>query len=72
MEVVNEAMRIYSLASASESNPTNPTGLQHTIRGFKVSKAPGPNGVPNKALKRLPLSAISTPLVLFDVIFRIE
>jgi len=71
IEVVNE-IRTYSLAPASESKLTNPTEVQHNIWGFKVGKTPGPNGVPNRALKRLPLSTISILLILFNVIFRIQ
>ena len=72
IEVVNEAMRTYSLAPASEAKLTNPTDVQQTIRSFKVGKALGPNGVPNRTLKHLPLSTISILLVLFNVIFRIQ
>jgi hypothetical protein len=72
MEVVNEAMQTYSLALTSQSNLTNPTGVQNTIRGFKVGKARGTNGVLNRALKHLPLSAVSILLVLFSMIFRTQ
>jgi len=71
-EVVNDLMRTYSLAPASESKLTNPTQVQHTIWGLKVGKAPGPNGVQNRALKHFPLSFLSILLVLFNVIFRIQ
>jgi hypothetical protein len=27
--------------------------VQHAIRGLKISKAPGPDGIPNRALKHL-------------------
>jgi hypothetical protein len=48
---------------------TNPTEIQHAIQGLKVGKAPGPNGIPNKSLKQLPLSTVSL-LVVFNAIFR--
>jgi hypothetical protein len=72
IEVVNEAMRTYSLAPASEPKPTNPMEIQDAIRGFKVGKAPGANGVPNRTLKHLALSAVSILFVLFNMIFRIQ
>jgi hypothetical protein len=72
IEVVNVAMRTYSLAPASEPKITNPTEVQDAIQGFKFGKAPGPNGVPNRALKHLALSAVSILFVLFNMIFRIQ
>ena len=69
IEVVNEAMRTYSLAHASEVKLANPTDVQQTIRGFKVGKALGANGVPNMALKHLPLSTVSILLMVFNMIF---
>jgi hypothetical protein len=41
IEVVNKALRAYSLAPASEPKLTNPTDFQDAIRGLKVGKAPG-------------------------------
>jgi len=67
--VVNEAMRAYSFAPASEPKLTNPTEVQDAIRGLKVGKAPGPDGIPNRALKHLPLSIVSL-LVVFNAILR--
>ena len=69
IEVVNEAMRTYLLAHASEVKLANPTDVQQTIRGFKVGKALGANGVPNMALKHLPLSTVSILLMVFNMIF---
>jgi len=72
MEVVNEAMRTYSIALANQSKLANLTGVQNTIRGFKFGKAPGQNGVPNRKLKHLPLSPVPILLVLFSIIFCIQ
>jgi len=33
---------------------TNFDEVHEAIRGLKVGKIPGPNGIPNRALKRLP------------------
>jgi len=57
--VVNEAMRKYSFAPVSEPKLTNTTEVQDAIRGLKVGKAPGPNDIPNRPLKYLPLRVVS-------------
>jgi hypothetical protein len=58
IEVVNEAMRAYSFAPASEPKLTKPTEVQDTIRGLKVGKSPGQDGIANRALKHIPLSIV--------------
>jgi hypothetical protein len=47
IELVNEAMRAYSYASACKPQLTNTTEVQSPIRGLKVCKAPDPDGIPN-------------------------
>ena len=69
---VNEAMRAYTIAPASEPKLTNPTEVQDAKRGLKVGKAPGPDGIPNRALKHLPVNVISLLVVLFNAIFRTQ
>lgn len=59
IEEVNEAIRAYSYASASESQLTNHTEVQDAILRFKVDKASCPGGIPNRDLKHLPLSVVS-------------
>jgi len=59
IEVINEAMRAYSIAPASEPKLTKTTEIQDAIRGLKVGKAPGPDGISNRALKHLTISVIS-------------
>ena len=54
IEMVNVGLRSYFMAPASEPKLTNPEEVQEAIRGLKVSKSPGPNGIPNRALKHLP------------------
>ena len=46
------------MSPASESKLTNPEKVQEAIRGLNVGKAPGPNGIPNRALKHLPQRAV--------------
>jgi hypothetical protein len=44
IELVNEAMRAYEYAPASEPNLARLSEVLQSIRGLKVGKAPGPNG----------------------------
>jgi hypothetical protein len=54
IEMVDQALRAYSFAPASEPKLTNPAAVQDAIQGLKVGKAPDPNCIPNRALKHLP------------------
>jgi len=56
------------LTPASEPKLTNPDEVHETIRGLKVSKAPGPNGIPNRALKHLPQQAVLLLAQIFKAI----
>jgi hypothetical protein len=40
--------------------------VEDAIRGLKDGKAPGPNGLPNRALKHLSQRAISLLVALFN------
>jgi hypothetical protein len=68
----DEAMRAYSFASASDPKLTNQTEVQDAIRDLKGGKAPGPDGIPKRALKYLPLRAVSLLNVLFNAILRMQ
>jgi hypothetical protein len=70
--MVDVALTAYSFASASEPKLTNPVEVQEAIRGLKVGKAPGPDGVPNRVLKHLPLRAMSLLVTLFSAILTIQ
>ena len=72
IEMVDVALRAYSFAPASEPKLTNHDGVQETIRSLKVCKAAGPDGIPNRALKHLPLRAISLLVTLFNAILTIQ
>jgi hypothetical protein len=65
-EMVSEALQAYSYAPASEPKLTNPAEVQDAIRGLKASKAPGPNGIPNRAVKHLPQRAVSLLAAIFN------
>jgi hypothetical protein len=63
---VTKALQAYSYVPASEPKLTKPMEVQEAIRGSKVGKAPGPNSLPNRALKHLPQRAISLLVALFN------
>ena len=46
IEIVDMELGSYFMAPVSEPKLTNPEVVQETIRGLKVSKAPGPNCIP--------------------------
>jgi hypothetical protein len=66
--MVDVALRSCFLNPASEPKLTNPEEFQEAIRGLKVSKAPGPNGIPNRALKHLLQRAVSLLVQIFNAI----
>jgi hypothetical protein len=66
IEKVTEVLQTYPYAPASEPNLTNPMEVQDAIQCLKVGKAPGPKGLPNRALKHLPQRAISLLVALFN------
>jgi len=63
--MVDLALRSYFVTPASESKLTDPDEVHEAIRGLKVSKALGPNGIPNRALKRLPQRVVSLLAQIF-------
>jgi hypothetical protein len=70
--MVDVGLRSYFMAPASEPNLTNPEEVQKAIRGLKVRKAPGPNGIPNRALKHLAQRAVSLLVLIFNAILHIN
>jgi len=68
IEKVDVALRSYLMTPASEPKLTNPAEGQEAIRGLKVVKAPGPKGIPNRALKHLPQRAVSLLVLIFNAI----
>ena len=72
IEMVGVALRSYFITPASEPKLTNPGEVQETIRGLKFSKAPSPNGIPNKALKHPPQRAVSLLVQIFNAILLIH
>jgi len=68
IEVVEVALRSYLMTPASEPKLTNPEEVQEVISGLKVSKVPGPNGIPNKAPMHLLQRAVSLLVLIFNAI----
>jgi len=56
------------MTPAIEPKLINPDEVQEAIMGLKVSKAPDPNGIPNRALKHLPQRAVSLLVLNFNAI----
>ena len=63
------ALKSYFMIPASEPKLSNLEEVQETIRGIRVCKAPGPNGIPNRVLKHLPQRAVSLLVLIFNAIF---
>jgi hypothetical protein len=68
VEIVGVALRPYFLTPASEPKLTTPDEVQEAIRSLKVSKAPSPNGIPNRALKHLPQRTVFLLVQIFNAI----
>jgi len=68
IEMVDVALMSHLMSPANEPRLPNPDEVQEAIRGLKVSKARGPNGIPNRALKHLPQRAVSLLLLIFNAI----
>ena len=68
IEMVDVGLRPYLMAPAGDPILTNPEAVQETFRGQKVIKAPGPNRIPNRALKHLPQQAASLLVLIFNAI----
>jgi hypothetical protein len=68
IEIVDVAMKSYFQTPVSEHKITKPDEVHEVIRGLKVGRAPGPNGIPNTALKHLPRRAVSLLVQIFNAI----
>jgi len=68
IEMVDVALRSYFQTIASEPKLTKPDEVHEANRGLKVGKKPGPNNIPNRALKHLPQRAVSLLVQIFNAI----
>jgi hypothetical protein len=66
--MVDVTLRSYFTTPASEPKLTNPEEVQEATRGLKVSRAPGPNGIPNRNLNHLPQRVVSLLVLIFNAI----
>jgi hypothetical protein len=66
--MVEMALESYLQIPASEPKLNNRDEVREAIRGLKVGKAPGPNGIANRALKHLPMRAVLVLVQIFNVI----
>ena len=69
-ERVREAMESSALAPESELLLTNPTEVSKAIAEPKVGKAPGPNGVPKRALRNRPRKAVTFLTKVFNGVLK--
>jgi hypothetical protein len=67
--MVDVALKSYVLTPASEPKLTKSDSVQEVFRGLKFGKAPGPNGIPNRAMKHLPQRAVSPLVQIFNEVF---
>jgi len=68
INMVDVALRSCFQTPASEPKLTNPDEVHEAIRGLKVGKAPGPNGIPNRDFKHLPQRTVSLLVHIFNAI----
>jgi hypothetical protein len=54
IEMLNEAMCPFGCAPTSEPKLTSPSDVIQSIKGQKIVKSPGPNGIPNRLFRHLP------------------
>ena len=58
IQMVDVALESYLQTPASEPKLTKTEEVREAIKGLKVGKAPGPNGIPNRDVEHLPLRAV--------------
>ena len=71
-ETVREFMQSFALAPTSEPQLTTLLEVSNAVQELKVGKAPGPNGVPNTALRHLRDRALTFPTVVFNAVLRLQ
>jgi hypothetical protein len=57
IEMVDVTVESYFQTPVSEPKVTDPEEIHEAIGGLKLGKAPGPNGITNRALNHLPKRA---------------
>ena len=64
------APRSYFISPENEPHLTTPDEDREVIRDLKVSKFPGPNGIPKRGLKHIPKRAVSLPSSICNAVLR--
>jgi hypothetical protein len=70
IEMVDVALESYFRTPVSEPKLTGPEEVHEAITGLKLGKTPGPNGIPNRALKHLSKRAVYLLVLIFNVVLR--
>jgi hypothetical protein len=70
IETVDVALELYFQTPASEPQLTNPDEVQAALRCLKFGKTPGPNSIPNRALKHLPMRVVFLLVHIFNAVLR--
>jgi hypothetical protein len=68
IEMVDVALRSYCMTPASEPKLTSPDEIQYDNWVFKISKAPGPNSISNRAWNHLPQRTVFLLVQIFKAI----
>jgi hypothetical protein len=66
--MVDMTLESYIQTPTSEPNLTDPEQVHETIRGLKVGKAPGSNGITKRALKHLPNRALYILFLILNAV----
>lgn len=70
--LIDETVLAYLFTPACTPKLTTPTEVCKAIKGLKAGKAPGPNGIPNRALKSLPKKAVTFLTKVFNGVLRFQ
>jgi len=70
VETVHLELKSYFLSPAGELHLTTPDEVYEGNGDLKFSKAPGPNGIPNRELKHLPRRSVSLLVRIFNAVLR--
>ncbi|KDQ71565.1 putative RNA-directed DNA polymerase from transposon BS [Zootermopsis nevadensis] len=68
--MINEVMRAYAYAPASNLKLTSPSEVIQAIKGLKVGKTPGTLGIPNTVLRHISRRAITFLTKVFNAVLR--
>jgi hypothetical protein len=72
IEMIEVALRSFVLTPVSKPKLTYPDEVHKAIRVLNFGRAPGPNGIPNRALKHFLQREVSLLAQIFNVILLIH